>query len=61
MTPEGEKELLALMRRIASHVAPEKPERPKHTAVLGTATYSREERARQEIRDKLRGDSPKAL
>ena len=55
MTPEGEKELIALMKRIADHIAPEKDARPRHTAVLGTATYTREEREKTELREKLRG------
>jgi hypothetical protein len=57
MTPEGEKELIALMKRIADHIAPEKDARPRHTAVLGTATYTREEREKKELREKLRGKS----
>jgi len=61
MTPEGERELLALMKRIADHIAPEQKERPKHTAVLGTATYTREEREKKELVETLRGKSPKVV
>ena len=54
MTPEGEKELIALMRRIADHIAPEQQSNRK-PAVLGTATYTREERDKKELRETLSG------
>lgn len=59
MSPEGEKELLELMRRIADHLAPIEVPRQRHTAVLGTATYTIEERERKALKEKLRGNSPK--
>ena len=43
--------------RLADHFAPKKDERQRHTAVLGTATYTREEREKKELREKLRGKS----
>lgn len=42
--------------RLAEHFAPVSPERPKHTAVLGTATYNREERERIALRKALKGE-----
>lgn len=65
MTPDAEKELIALLgrvavafERIADHLAP--AVRTKHTAILGTATYSVEERERQTLRDTLKGRGSKS-
>lgn len=67
MTPEQEQNLLELLagianelHRLADKLAPVKPERPKHTAVLGTATYSVEERERIALRKALKGEKPKS-
>jgi len=49
------------LKRLADHIAPEQKERPKHTAVLGTATYTREEREKKELVETLRGKSPKVV
>lgn len=60
MTPDGERELISLLGRIAEAVerlAPPKNARIRHTAILGTAIYDREERERKELREKLKGKS----
>lgn len=45
------------LRRLAGHFAPPITlERVKHTAVLGTATYNREERERIALRKALKGE-----
>ena len=62
MTPECEHKLLHLLERITvalERIAPPSSERQRKPAVLGTATYAREEREKQELRDKMRGSNGK--
>jgi hypothetical protein len=65
VTPEGERELIDVLEgiaisleRIADHFDPDEEVVVRRPAVLGTATYTREERERQELREKLRGNAP---
>lgn len=51
--------IAAAVERIADHFAPVEGSRTRRPAVLTTATYSREERDRQELRAALRGEKPK--
>jgi hypothetical protein len=58
MTPDGEHELITLLKRIADaceRLSPENEPRERKPAHLGTATYTREEREQKELREKLRG------
>ena len=62
MTPDGEHELITLLKRIADsleRLSPENELRERKPAHLGTATYTREERDKQELRDKMRGSNGK--
>lgn len=63
MTPEDEQivlcrleEIAQILRVLVAHFVPVKSQRPKHTAVLGTATYNREERERIALRKALKGE-----
>jgi len=47
------------LERLADQFAPIEGARERKPAVLGKATYSREERDRQEVRATLRGEKPK--
>ena len=61
MTPEGEHELITLLKRIAEsleQLSPENEPRERKPAHLGTATYTREEREKQELRKTLSGKKP---
>lgn len=62
MTHDGEKEICALLRRVAvslesivAALAPETEARTHKPAVLGTAIYDTEERKRVELRQTLSG------
>lgn len=59
-----EPELLILLRRIADaceRLSPPKATGSHKPAVLTTATYTREERDKQELREKLRGKKPNGI
>ena len=61
MTPDGEHELITLLKRIADsleRLSPENELRERKPAHLGTATYTREEREKQELRKTLSGKKP---
>ena len=47
------------LTRLADHFAPVEKPREKRPAILGTATYSREERAGKEVRETLSGGAQK--
>ena len=60
MTPDGEHEIITILKRISDsleRLSPPKESGPRKPAVLGTATYNIEERERQELRSKLRGSN----
>jgi hypothetical protein len=64
MTPDGEHELITLLKRIADsleRLSPESELRERKPAHLGTATYTREEREQRELREKLRGKKPDGI
>lgn len=48
------------LARIAEHLAPLEVPRERLPAILSKATYSREERERQELRQRLKGSTPKS-
>ena len=47
------------LERLADHFAPRPDNRERQPAILGTATYNREEREKQELRKKLESRVPK--
>ena len=62
MSPDAEKELIAVLGRVADNLerlanrwASEPRTRPSRPAHLGVATYNPEERERQELKAKLKG------
>lgn len=46
------------LERLADHFAPIEAQRERKPATLSKATYTREERDRQEVRATLRGEKP---
>ena len=52
--------LCVALERIADHFAPIAGTRERKAAVLGKATYSREERGAKEVRATLRGEKPQS-
>jgi len=50
--------ILVAVERIAEKLAPEEASRERLPATLTSAVYSREERERKELRQRLKGETP---
>ena len=68
MIPESERDLIKAFEMVLGRIAaalerlsPPKEDRPRQPAHLGTATYTREERDKKELREKLRGKKPDGI
>lgn len=58
MDAEPLERIARALERLADHFCPEGEKRERRPATLSTATYSREEREREELRKTLRAKKP---